>query len=132
MRTFRTPKFLGKAKTTVQKRRIRHARVRRRVYGTSARPRLAVFRSPRHISAQIIDDDKGHTLVSASDLEAEVLKSSASKDSKVSRANNVGVLVAQRATSAGVTQVVFDRAGYKYHGRIQALADAVREGGVSF
>ena len=131
MRTFRIPKFLGKAKTNVQKRRIRHARVRNRVYGTSVRPRLAVFRSPRHISAQIIDDDRGHTLVSASDLEAEVLKSSG-KDSKVSRASNVGLLVAQRASSAGVTHVVFDRAGYKYHGRIQALADAVREGGVNF
>lgn len=131
MRTFRTPKFLGKAKTTVQKRRIRHTRVRKRVYGTSVRPRLAVFRSPRHISAQIIDDDKGHTLVSASDLEAKISENP-DKGTKISRANKVGVLVAERASLAGVTRIVFDRAGYKYHGRIQALADAVREGGVSF
>ena len=131
MRTFRTPKFLGKAKTTVQKRRIRHTRVRKRVYGTSVRPRLAVFRSPRHISAQIIDDDKGHTLVSASDLEAEISENT-DKGTKISQASKVGVLVAERASLAGVTRIVFDRAGYKYHGRIQALADAVREGGVSF
>ena len=131
MRTFRIPKFLGKAKTTVQKRRIRHTRVRKRVYGTSVRPRLAVFRSPRHISAQIIDDDKGHTLVSASDLEAEI-SGNPDKGTKISQASKVGVLVAERASLAGVTRIVFDRAGYKYHGRIQALADAVREGGVSF
>ena len=131
MRTFRTPKFLGKAKTTVQKRRIRHTRVRKRVYGTSVRPRLAVFRSSRHISAQIIDDDKGHTLVSASDLEAKISENP-DKGTKISRASKVGVLVAERASLAGVTRIVFDRAGYKYHGRIQALADAVREGGVSF
>ena len=131
MRTFRTPKFLGKAKTTVQKRRIRHTRVRKRVYGTSLRPRLAVFRSPRHISAQISDDDKGHTLVAASDLEAKI-SHSPDKGTKTSRASEVGVLVAERANLAGVTRIVFDRAGYKYHGRVQALADAVREGGISF
>ena len=131
MRTYKIPKFLGKAKTTARKRQIRHLRVRKRVHGTAFRPRLAVFRSPRHISAQIIDDILGHTLVSASDSDAEFLKDT-TLGSKVSKATKVGTLIAERANLAGVTRVVFDRSGYKYHGRIQALADAAREGGVNF
>jgi large subunit ribosomal protein L18 len=109
----------------------RHRRVRARVIGTAERPRLNVFRSLNHIYAQVIDDRAGHTLVSASTVDADVAKDAQDK-SKIDQAALVGKAVAERATKAGVTQVVFDRGGYQYHGRVKALAEAAREGGLEF
>jgi large subunit ribosomal protein L18 len=107
----------------------RHARLRKKVRGTAERPRLAVKRSSRHIVVQLIDDLAGRTLASASSLEADVRGLDGDKKA---RATAVGKLVAERAREAGVTAVVFDRGGYDYHGRIAALADAAREGGLEF
>ncbi|WOD38836.1 50S ribosomal protein L18 [Nodosilinea sp. E11] len=107
----------------------RHARIRRRVFGTPERPRLAVFRSNQHIYAQIIDDTAHHTLVAASTVEPDVLTDESS--STQSAAVVIGKLVAERALKAGITQVVFDRGGKLYHGRVAALADAAREAGLS-
>jgi large subunit ribosomal protein L18 len=107
----------------------RHFRVRRKVSGTPERPRLAVTKSARHIVVQLVDDLAGHTLASASSLEADVR---ALDGDKKARAAKVGELVAARAKSAGVTKVVFDRGGNDYHGRIAALADAAREAGLEF
>jgi large subunit ribosomal protein L18 len=109
----------------------RHRRVRAKVEGTAARPRLCVFRSLDHIYAQIINDEKGETLVAASTLEPEIegeLKGKAKK----ARAELVGSLVAQRAISHGIEQVVFDRGGYQYHGRVKELAEGARRGGLKF
>ena len=108
-------------------RRRRHIRVRKRIQGTAARPRLVVNRSARHIFAKVIDDEAGVTLVSASTMEADLRASDAEKTEK---ARKVGEIIAQRAEDAGVTAVVFDRAGHKYHGRIAAVADGAREGGL--
>jgi large subunit ribosomal protein L18 len=114
------------AKATRQEARTRrHVRVREKVRGSAARPRLAVFRSLTHIYAQLVDDDAGKTLVAASSLDA--------KDAKGTRtdlAKNVGTLLGDRAKQKGVTEVVFDRGGYRYHGRVKALADGVRAAGV--
>ena len=107
----------------------RHARLRKKVQGTAQRPRLAVKRSSRHIVVQLIDDLAGHTLASASSLEADVRGLDGDKKA---RAAAVGKLVAERAREAGVTAVVFDRGGFDYHGRIAALADDAREGGLEF
>ena len=107
----------------------RHARLRKKVTGTPERPRLAVKRSARHLVVQLIDDRAGHTLASASTMEADVR---AMDGDKKARAAEVGRLVAARAREAGVTAVVFDRGGFDYHGRIAALADAAREGGLEF
>ena len=112
-------------------RKVRHARVRRRLSGTASRPRLCVFRSLNHIYAQVIDDDLGHTLVSASTLDQEI-KLAAEEKAKAEGAQLVGQVVAGRAMSKGITKVVFDRGGYKYHGRVKALADASREAGLKF
>ena len=112
-------------------RKRRHVRVRRKVAGTSARPRLNVFRSTKHIYAQVIDDSKGITLASASTLDPE-LKDAVSHGGNIDAASQVGALVAKRAIEKGVKEVVFDRGGYLYHGRIQALADAAREAGLEF
>ena len=117
--------------TRKQSRQRRHERLRRRLAGTSERPRLAVFRSNEHIYAQVIDDTKHHTLVAASTLE-ETLKSSLASGANMTAANEVGKLVAQRSLAAGITKVVFDRGGNLYHGRIKALADAAREAGLDF
>ena len=111
-------------------RQRRHARVRRQVSGTAERPRLAVFRSNRHIVAQVIDDRDGVTLASASSHEADV-RASGDKAGRAA-ATRVGAMVAERARSAGVSTVVFDRGGYRYHGRVAALADAAREAGLEF
>jgi large subunit ribosomal protein L18 len=113
------------------KRIKRHLRIRKKVKGTPQKPRLAVFKSERHIYAQIIDDTKGHTLVSASTLDKE-LRQRLSKTYNVEAAKEVGRLIAQRALSLGIKTVVFDRGGFKYHGRIKALADAAREAGLKF
>lgn len=112
-------------------RKLRHDRVRRKIRGTGECPRLCVFRSLKYIYAQLIDDVQGVTLCSASSLEPEV-KQSVAKTGNVEAASAVGKLVAARATQAGISQVVFDRGGYQYHGRIKALADGAREGGLQF
>ena len=109
----------------------RHHRVRLRVFGTAQRPRLNVFRSNAHIYAQVIDDTTGRTLISASSLDKE-LKGKVKNGGNVTAAVAVGQLVAERALKANVTAVVFDRGGYKYHGRIKALAEASREKGLKF
>lgn len=106
----------------------RHTRVRKRVRGTGDRPRLAVFRSNRYIYAQIIDDSAGRTLASASSQETDLRSSTLN----ISTAAKVGELLAGRAKDAGVSTVVFDRGGYKYHGKVKALADAARESGLEF
>jgi large subunit ribosomal protein L18 len=110
-------------------RRRRHLRIRKRLSGTTARPRLSVFRSLTQIYAQVIDDTTGRTLAAASSLDA-ALRSA--KGSKTERAKAVGAAIAERARAAGVGQVVFDRGGYQYHGRVKALADAAREAGLEF
>jgi len=112
-------------------RKRRHQRVRVKVRGTSERPRLNVFRSLTHIYAQIIDDGRGHTLVSASTLDPEV-RDKIKGLSKTEQARLVGQVLAQRALARGVRQVVFDRGGYLYHGRVKALADGSRQGGLEF
>jgi len=109
----------------------RHRRVRKHVVGTSGRPRLNVFRSLRHIYAQVIDDGRAHTLVSASTVDQEIEKQLQGL-TKTEQARLVGKVLAERALSQGIKQVVFDRGGYKYHGRVKALADAAREGGLDF
>jgi large subunit ribosomal protein L18 len=109
----------------------RHARVRKKVSGMATRPRLCVFRSLNHVYAQVIDDTIGHTLISASTLDAEI-KAEAQGKVKTERAKLVGALIAKRALSKGFSQVVFDRGGYKYHGRVKSLAEAAREEGLSF
>ena len=113
-------------------RQRRHARVRAKVKGTSDRPRLCVFRSLNHIYAQIIDDLKGHTLVCASTLDPEIRDGAGDKVKKIVEAELVGSLMVKRALDKGVTQVVFDRGGYKYHGRVKALAEAAQKGGLKF
>ena len=107
----------------------RQKRGRKKLHGTSERPRLVVTRSPKHISVQVVDDLAGRTLAFASTMEADVRTVSGDKTEK---AKKVGELVAQRAKAAGIEGVVFDRAGNKYHGRVAALADAAREGGLTF
>jgi large subunit ribosomal protein L18 len=106
----------------------RHSRVRKQVRGTAERPRLAVFRSNKHISAQVIDDRTGATLASASTLETDLRDGSSNKDA----AAKVGARVAERAKDAGVERVVFDRGGFLYHGRVAAVAEAAREAGLEF
>ncbi|MCS6960364.1 MAG: 50S ribosomal protein L18 [Pseudanabaenaceae cyanobacterium SKYGB_i_bin29] len=109
----------------------RHKRIRRRVSGTPDRPRLAVFRSHKHIVAQIIDDVAQHTLVAASTLEKE-LRSNLESTATCAASSAVGKLIAQRALAKGITKVVFDRGGNLYHGRVKALAEAAREAGLEF
>jgi large subunit ribosomal protein L18 len=110
-------------------RRKRHERIRLRLGGSAERPRLAVFRSLNHIYAQLIDDASGRTLAAASTLDEEVR---GDKGTKSEEAASVGRLLAQRAKAAGVERVVFDRAGFRYHGRIKSLADAARDAGLDF
>ncbi len=124
-------KPIGKDAST--RRRIakahRHFRLRKKVLGTSERPRLVVFRSARHLHAQLVDDSVGKTLAAASSIEADVRAVDGDKSAKGAK---VGELIAARAKAAGVETVVFDRGGHDYHGRIAALADAAREGGLKF
>ena len=117
--------------TSGEARNRRHERIRRRLHGTAERPRLNVFRSLQHIYAQVIDDDLGNTLVAASTLDPD-LREQMDGLSKSQQAARVGKLVAQRAVAQGCKQVVFDRGGYPYHGRVKALADGAREGGLEF
>jgi large subunit ribosomal protein L18 len=107
----------------------RHRRVRKKIHGTAARPRLAVHRSNKHLVVQVIDDDTGRTLAAASTTEADLRTGSGHS---VAAATKVGTLVAERAKAAGITKVVFDRGGYIYHGRIAAIAAAAREAGLEF
>jgi large subunit ribosomal protein L18 len=107
----------------------RQIRVRKKVFGATQRPRLVVTRSARHISAQVIDDTQGRTLASASSMEPEMRAASGDKSEKAKR---VGGVLAERAKAVGIEKVVFDRAGYAYHGRVAALADGAREGGLGF
>ena len=120
---------LGSGSKTAVGRKRRHIRVRKKVSGTAERPRLVVTRSARHLVAQVVDDTKGHTLASASTMEDDLRSASADKTAK---ARKVGVLLAERAKKAGVEAVVFDRGGNKYHGRVAALAEGAREGGLDF
>ena len=113
--------------TTREARLRRHRRVRGKIAGTAERPRLAVFRSNRGIDAQLIDDDAGRTLAAASSGEKQLAKTS-----RADGPSAVGKLIAERAKAAGIETVVFDRGGYLYHGRVKALADAAREGGLTF
>ncbi len=122
---------MDKAKAKRLARQRRHIRVRRHVSGTSHRPRLCVYRSLKHIQAQIIDDTIGHTLVAASTLDSGVRSQIDGKD-KTAQAAVVGEVIAKRALEAGITQIVFDRGGYKYHGRVKSLADAARKAGLEF
>jgi large subunit ribosomal protein L18 len=112
-------------------RKIRHLRVRKRVSGTPERLRLNVFRSSAHIYAQVIDDTKGITVATASSIDTE-LREQLSGQRKMDKSTAVGRLVAERAQAKGVTRVVFDRGGYRYHGRIKAVAEGAREGGLDF
>ncbi len=116
-------------KTRNDRRYRRHLRVRTRVAGTAERPRLVVFRSLKHIYAQLVNDDQGVTLLGVSDASEGVDSTTAGK---VNRAKATGKLLAEKAKTAGVTKVVFDRAGYRYHGRVQAVAEGAREGGLEF
>ena len=120
--------------TTAQKRhelRVRrHRRVRKKVHGTATRPRLAIYRSNKHLTAQVIDDDAGRTLASASTLEADFRKQQ--PGGNVAAATAVGALVAERAKQAGISAVVFDRGGFLYHGRVAAIAEAARAAGLEF
>lgn len=114
-----------------EQRAKRHRRIRAKVNGSSQRPRLNVFRSNQHIYAQVIDDTKMHTLVAASTVDAG-LRPQLAENNKIEEAKLVGRLIAERALAAGIKQVVFDRGGYIYHGRVKALADAAREAGLDF
>jgi large subunit ribosomal protein L18 len=115
----------GVPRTGAERRFKRHLRVRNKISGTAERPRLVVFRSLKHIYAQLVDDTANRTLATVSDLGVEQGK-------KGERAAEVGKLIAERAKSAGITRVVFDRAGYRYHGRVKAVADGARKGGLEF
>ena len=118
----------GAGKGTDAARRRRHLRVRKRIAGTTERPRLVVTRSSRHMVAQVVDDTRGHTLASASTMEVDLRGLDGDKTAKARR---VGELLAERARAAGVEAVVFDRGGNRYHGRVAAVADGAREGGLS-
>jgi large subunit ribosomal protein L18 len=120
-----------KTKTKEDIRQRLHSRIRKKLAGSTERPRLAVFRSQSHIYAQIIDDEAGRTLCAASSLDQDLRKEK-KRGSNVAAAKAVGQLIADRAKEKGITTVVFDRGGFQYHGRVRALADAAREGGLKF
>ena len=122
---------MPKDKNAKYLRKVRHIRLRNKVSGTPERPRLAVFRSLRHIYAQVIDDTTGHTLVAASSADA-IKEAGKPIIPKIAASTAVGRLVAERAMAEGITQVVFDRGGCKFHGRVKALAEATREAGLIF
>lgn len=119
-------------KSQLNARKRRHLRVRAKVRGTASRPRLNVFRSSAHIYAQVIDDTQGRTLASASSLEEEVMSRLTDGETKTDKAKVVGLVVGERAKAAGIDTVVFDRGGFKYHGRVKAVADGARESGLTF
>ena len=121
-----------KFRRPLTKRQRRHVRVRAKVAGTQARPRLNVFRSSAHIYAQVIDDDRGHTILAASDLEPEVRERAGADAKKSDRARVVGEIIGERAKAAGIDAIVFDRGGYLYHGRVKAVAEGARASGLTF
>ena len=121
-------RITGRTDARASARVRRHLRVRKKVTGSAERPRLVVTRSARHVFAQLVDDAVGSTLVSASTLEASIR---GSEGDKTDKAKQVGALLAERATTAGITAAVFDRGGHAYHGRVAALADSAREGGLA-
>ena len=121
-----------KYRRPLSQRKRRHVRVRAKVSGTPARPRLNVFRSSAHIYAQVIDDAAGQTLVAASDLEQEIKDRAGAGATKAARAKVVGQLIGERAKAAGIETVVFDRGGFLYHGRVRAVAEGARESGLVF
>jgi large subunit ribosomal protein L18 len=123
MRAIHAPKTRG------DRRYRRHLRVRKKVHGTAERPRLVIFRSLKHIAAQLVDDDRGVTLLGVNDRSEGV---QVDGSGKVAKGKATGKLLAEKAKAAGITKVVFDRAGYRYHGRVQAVADGAREGGLEF
>jgi large subunit ribosomal protein L18 len=123
MRAIHAPKTRG------ERRYRRHLRVRKKVHGTAEKPRLVIFRSLKHISAQLVDDDRGVTLLGVNDRSEGI---QVDGSGKVAKGKATGKLLAEKAKAAGITQVVFDRAGYRYHGRVQAVADGAREGGLEF
>ncbi|HEV8480983.1 MAG TPA: 50S ribosomal protein L18 [Candidatus Eisenbacteria bacterium] len=118
--------------TKEKKRERRHLRLRRKMEGTTERPRLTIYRSLTQIYAQIVDDTTGKTLVAVSSLTKDLKPRVVQAKSKIERSKLVGLAIAERAKAAGVTQVCFDRAGFRYHGRVKAVADGAREGGLSF
>jgi large subunit ribosomal protein L18 len=120
---------IGNLKTPEGRRRRRHLRVRKKIQGTAARPRLVVFRSSKHIYAQLVDDDRGVTLLGASDRSDGV---HADGPGKTGKSLGLGAFLAAQAKGHGITRVVFDRAGYRYHGRVKAVADGARKGGLEF
>jgi large subunit ribosomal protein L18 len=122
-------KPIGKINSRGKRRFRRHLRVRKKVTGTADRPRLAVFRSLKHIYAQLIDDEKGHTVASACDVEKSL---KTTEEGKITSGFAVGKQLGERAKEAGVKKVVFDRAGYPYHGRVKAVADGARDAGLEF
>ncbi|MDQ3657573.1 MAG: 50S ribosomal protein L18 [Chloroflexota bacterium] len=121
-----------KFRKALTQRERRHRRVRAKISGTAQRPRLNVFRSSAHIYAQVIDDTQSHTIVAASDLEEAVRELAGEGATKSARAKAVGEVIAERARTAGVDAVLFDRGGFLYHGRVKAVADGAREGGLKF
>jgi large subunit ribosomal protein L18 len=123
---------MKRLRTAYHARLRRHKRVRKKVQGTPERLRLSVYRSLSHIYAQVIDDEKGRTVAAASDIEAEVRGKKSGKQNKTAVAKLVGELVGKRAVEQGVSKVVLDRAGYRYHGRVKALADGARSAGLQF
>jgi large subunit ribosomal protein L18 len=127
-RTLGHGRITGRTDARASARARRHLRVRKKVTGSAARPRLVVTRSARHIFAQLVDDTAGATLVSASTLDASIR---GAQEDKTAKARQVGALLAERAAAAGITTVVFDRGGHSYHGRLAALADSAREGGLT-
>jgi large subunit ribosomal protein L18 len=120
---------IRKIKTQAHRRARRHLRVRKRVHGTTARPRLVVFRSSKHIYAQVVDDERGVTLLGASDASEGIQVEGKGKTAK---SHAVGRLIAAKAKEQGIAAVVFDRGGYQYHGRVKAVADGARKGGLEF
>jgi large subunit ribosomal protein L18 len=126
-RTLAHGRITGRTSARIAARSRRHLRVRKKITGSTARPRLVVTRSSRHLFAQVVDDTVGGTVVSASTLDASIRGSDGDKTAK---AKQVGALLAERAQAAGISAVVFDRGGHAYHGRVAALADSAREGGL--
>lgn len=124
-------KITNKEKLRVVSRKRRHNRVRQKIHGTASRPRLSIFRSARYVVAQLINDDLGKTLVSVSDAEIKKVPASSDKSGKVARAYAAGQLLAERAAAVKITSAIFDRGGYRYHGRVAAVAEGARSAGLT-
>jgi large subunit ribosomal protein L18 len=123
---------MARYKTKAEKRQVRRYRIRKKVHGEAERPRISVYRSLNHIYAQLVDDVGGRTLAMASDALPEIAARAGEGKGKVGRAKAVGIVLAERAKALGITRACFDRGGYLYHGRVKALAEGAREGGLEF